>query len=441
MPISSPPVHNGAVAVEDDRIVFVGTQADVDSLADMREAERTDFGRAAVLPGFVNVHSHLELTLMRGFLEDLSFRRWIMRLTRTKYDRLDADHLSQSALLGACEAIRAGITTLADTGDSRSAFDALKRSGLRGIAYREAFGPNPDDASKSLDELRAKVDDMRASETGIVRVAVSPHAPYTVSADLFRRVTEYAARESLDMAIHTAESQVEQEMMLTGGGEFAEGLRERGIEWNAPRASTVNYFHSLGVLEIAPLLIHCVRVNDEDIALIARSRSRVAHCPKSNAKLGHGIAPLIQMIGAGISVGLGTDSVASNNRLDLIDEARFCALIHRGQSRNHSEPAADQLLRLATLEGARSLGLEREIGSLEAGKQADLIAIDLSRTHNTPLHDAAAAIIFSAEARDVLHTIVAGRVLFDGRDVKTLDEADLQSQVSAALRLMHPPPV
>ncbi|HMG35635.1 MAG TPA: amidohydrolase family protein [Blastocatellia bacterium] len=434
LPISSPPIRNGIVLVQGHRILFAGESSGAPP--ELAESELIEFGTAALLPGFVNSHAHLELTVMRGYLEDLAFRNWINKLTRAKYDLLSPEALNVSAMLGAAEAIRAGITTVADTGDSVSAFDALLASGLRGIAYREVFGPDPMTANLSLADLSAKVVEMRGRATTLVSVGVSPHAPYTVSKELFQLVCEYARRENLDVCIHTAESESEEQLIMNAQGEFADALRSRGIDVRAFGSSTVAYFASIGVLDSSPLLVHCVRADQRDIELMARSKSRVAHCPKSNAKLGHGIAPLAGLLKAGVRVGIGTDSVASNNRCDIIDEGRFCCLVHRADSRTFTDPAPRDVLKLMTQGGAEALGLGEVIGTLEPGKYADLIAVDLSRAHNTPVNDPEAAILFSCEASDVVMTMVAGRMLFEGGQVNTLDEARLRIQVDGMRRLL-----
>jgi cytosine/adenosine deaminase-related metal-dependent hydrolase len=406
VPIVSEPLRDGVVAVDGDRIAFVGPPEEAPP------GDDHDLGEVLLLPGLVNAHTHLELTAMRGFLEDLDFRRWILRLTAARRDVLDADALLDSARYGIEEGLRAGITTYADTSESGVVVRAMREAGVRGVVYQEVFGPDPAQCEASITALRERVSGLRYLETPLVRVGVSPHAPYTVSDPLLRATTDFARQHGLSMAIHIAESTEEHRLIVNGEGPFADGLRGRGIHVGVRGRSPIDLLDRLGVLDARPLLIHCVRADEGDIAAIARSKCAVAHCPISNAKLGHGMAPLVEFLGAGITVGLGSDSVASNNHMDLLDEARVALLAQRARLGSFETPAAADVLELATLGGAAALGLADVVGSLEEGKQADLAAFPLDRV--APTTDPTTAAVLSLGGAPASFVAVAGKTLVSG---------------------------
>lgn len=427
LPVSSEPLRDGAVMVDTDgRIAAVGPALALEAPAD---AEIVDLGEAALLPGLVNVHAHPELSVFRGALEDLRFRDWILRLVGTKRAALTEEDYDVAARWSLVECLRAGMTTVAATESSAASFGALRDAGMRGLVYREVFGPDPAACDLAMADLRDCVDRLRRDETGLVRLGISPHAPYTVSDALFTAAARYACSEGLPMAIHAGESVPERDLVTRGEGDFAPGLRARGIDTPPRGATTVEMLDRLGVLNARPLLIHCVLVEYDDMVRMADHGCAVAHCPVANARLGHGIAPYAELREAGVRVGLGTDSVGSNNRQDLLEEARIASLLHRGRVAAYDVLTPTDLLRLVTIDGAQALGLEDRIGTLEPGKDADLCAVRLTAPHVRPVHDPTAAVFHAARGTDVILTVVQGRVLFADGVVRTLDEAALAEAV------------
>lgn len=427
LPVSSEPLRDGAVMVDTDgRIAAVGPRLALEAPAD---AEIVDLGDAALLPGLVNVHAHPELSIFRGALEDLRFRDWILRLVGAKRSSLTEADYDVAARWSLVECLRAGMTTVAATESSAASFGALRDAGMRGLVYREVFGPDPAVADEAMADLRGCVERLRRDETDLVRVGISPHAPYTVSDALFTAAARYACSEGLPMAIHAGESVPERDLVTRGEGDFAPGLRARGIATPPRGATTVEMLDRLGVLAARPLLIHCVLVEYDDMVRMADHGCAVAHCPVANAKLGHGIAPYAELREAGVRVGLGTDSVGSNNRQDLLEEARIASLLHRGRVASYDVLTPTDLLRLVTVDGAQALGLEERIGTLEPGKDADLCAVRLTAPHVRPVHDPTAAVFHAARGTDVILTVVQGRVLFADGVVRTLDEAALAEAV------------
>ena len=414
LPISSKPIPNGAVAIDGDKIARVGDRTTIES--DFPDARVEDFGEAAILPGFVNCHSHLELTAMRGALDDVEhdFRSWLLKVQGLRSAMTDPD-IEAAAIAGAREGAAAGATCFGDIGrNGEAGLNALKTVGVRGILFQETeFSPDNRTADEDFAKLGAKFEELKKEETELVRVGLSPHSTYTVSSRLFELIAHYAILNGISLTIHAAEARDEMALLTKGDGFFTEVYQRFGLEWQSPHCTPIEYLERLGVLSTRPLLAHCVKVSDSDIAKIAANGASIAHCPKSNAKFGHGYAPFEKILDAGISVGLGSDSVASNNVCDLIEEARFAALAARNLSGSKRFISAKDVLEATTLGGARAMGLDHLIGTLERGKQADIAVVSLEHQAQQPVNDVEAALVFSSNARDVRSTIVAGTVIYE----------------------------
>lgn len=400
LPVSAPPIRDATVAVDGSRIAYVGPRAFAPP------GDDRDLGEALLMPGLVNAHTHLELTLLRGLMDGLPFREWIVQLQRAKTERMTRERYLEAALLGIEEGLRAGITTYGDTCDSGVALEAMRTMGVRGIMYQEVFCPSPDpgQVSRAAAALDAKLAALEPLESDLQRLGISPHAPYTCSDPLLT----LAARSRRPIAIHVAESEDESLLIRDGAGAFASPLRARGIPVAARARSPIELLRKQGILDArpAPLLVHCVQLDAPDIRAIAGSGASVAHCPISNARLGHGVAPLLELLDAGVAVGLGSDSMASNDRMHILEEARAAVLAQRVRSRTPDALCPERALELATIGGARALGLADRIGSLEPGKDADLAAFPLPAASDSA--DPLSLAVFSLGASEATLVTVAG---------------------------------
>lgn len=438
--ITAPPIFDGAVAVDGETIAAVGTR---DALVEQfPEAAIEDFGEAAIIPGMVNCHSHLEITAMRGALDTVEhdFYKWLITLTKLRGEVLDPDDIDIAAVAGAVEGARAGVTCFGDIGRfGRAGFEALKAVGLRGVLFQETeFSPDNATAVDDLEKLKEKYLALKETATDLVKVGLSPHAPYTVSRGLFEEVAKYALDQSIKVSIHSSESREEDDLMRSDTGFFTTIYEKFGVEWQSPLCSSIEYLEQTGILATRPLLAHCITVSERDIEIIAANRASVAHCPKSNAKFGHGYAPFERLLDAGVAVGLGTDSVASNNMVDMFEESRSAVFAARNRPDRNRFVSAEEVISAATLGGAKALGLDDRVGSLEPSKQADLAVVNLSNIGQQPVSDINAALVFSTSARDVTMTMVAGREIYHGGAVTTTDEARLKARLREITRKLQP---
>lgn len=417
LPITSEPTQRGAVLVRDGRIYDVGP---VNILkAHYPEEEVKDFGMAALMPGLIDLHTHTENSVFRGIVHDVPYTTWV-RAVAEKSLKMDVSDWCDSAILGGLEAISSGITTIADITPTGAACAATQKLGLRSVIYREvgAMDQRRIDfamrvAENDIAHWRDEVDPNR------VTVGIAPAAIYTCHPAVFKKVSEFARRENLPVAMHLAGSREEYQFVKRGSSPFAVhtmGTKRGYVEippWLPTGVSPVRYALNWGAFESDNVLaIHCTHVDDDDIKKLKEYDVAVAGCPRCSAQLGMGLSPIGEFLRAHLRFGLGTDSPAATDSIDMFTEMRLGMLLQRAVNPNNFLDSAT-MLEAATIGGARALKQDDLIGSLEIGKRADIVAVDLSGSHQTPTTDPVSAVVNTCNGTDVLMTMVEGKVLYE----------------------------
>ncbi|MFJ3802187.1 amidohydrolase [Streptomyces sp. NPDC090088] len=410
-------VRDGAVAVHEGRIVAVGAAGE---LAERYPARETiDAEGCLVLPGLVNAHTHLAMTLLRGRADDVTLQGFLERVLTWEAQLLAPKNVAAAVRLAVAESVRAGVTSALDMYWFHEAAEtAAREAGWRlhtGPTFMDV--PEPPDGLAHEERLAWARRDLEARGDARPghRPVVFAHSAYTLSPAQLTEVFALAREFGALVHIHAAENGTEVATV-----EVKYGKRP------------VELLDALGLLGPDVLLAHAVDLTGPEIAAIARTGTAVAHCPVSNLKLGCGIAPVPRLLGAGVTVGLGTDGAVSSNSLDVLGAVRQAALVHKAGG-DPTAVGAEQAVRMATIEGARALGLGDQLGSLEVGKRADLIVVDLDAPHLRPLHDPWSTLAYAAHSADVRDTVVDGRVLMRGRELLTLDERAVLDDLAAAL--------
>ncbi|MEM0008265.1 MAG: amidohydrolase [Candidatus Bathyarchaeia archaeon] len=420
-------IRDGAIVIEDETIIDVGKAEQI-----LREYasgyEKINAKGRVVIPGLINTHQHAAMSLLRGYADDLPLQEWLEKWIWPIEGLMTAEDIYVGSLLTAVESIMGGTTTVntmyhyMPEGNEAKAF---ADAGIRGVVGHVCFSWRKDEDRRALEDL-AKNWHNKAG--GLIRVSVDPHAPYTVDPEYMKELK--ALRDEFDKKygserapiiwhIHVAET-------------FDEAEKVRRVFSVDMKGGVVEYLDSLGVLDERVVAAHCVALTDRDMALMKARGVKVSHNPISNLKLASGISPVPRMLEHGITVSLGTDSPCSNNAADMFEVMKVAALLHKGVSRNPTVTSAQQVLKMATLDGARALCWENEIGSIEAGKKADLVIINFEKPHLCPLYNEFSHLVYATKSADVETVIINGKIVMENRRPTTLNVEKIMKMVEKA---------
>ena len=413
--------ENASVAVAGDTIVEIGP----DLAAKYPQAEIIAEPHGLIMPGLINTHTHAAMSCFRGLADDLPLMQWLQEYIFPVEAKLTPEMVYHSTLLSICEMIKSGTTSFNDMYlFAKDVARATAESGMRawlGEVLYDFPSPNYGELENGFtytSELFAEYE-----ENGLVTITVNPHAVYTCSPDLLQRLGALADEKNALYHIHLSENEDE-----------VAACKER---YNV---SPVQHLENLGLLNERVVAAHCVKLTDEEIELLVRRNVKVSHCPESNMKLASGTAPVVKMLDAGVTVGIGTDGSASNNDVDMFGEMNTVAKIHKVARMDPTAMNAATTLHTATMGGATVLGAASEIGSLVPGKKADLIVLDLDQPHLTPVYNPISHLVYTARGSDVIHSVINGRVVMRDRQLTTLDEGAILAEmgrIGAAVQQMR----
>lgn len=404
-------IQDGFVAVKDGKIQAIGKGPEAPAAKEIM-----DTGNSIIMPGLINTHTHAAMAYFRGLADDLPLKTWLNdHIWPAEKKYLNPNFVRISSELAILEMIKSGTTCFNDmyffeeiTGE------VAEKAGIRAM-LGEAILDFPTPSSKTpqdtIDRTISQADQFKNSE--LVKIAVAPHAIYTCSKEYLEKAAQVAKEKNLLVHIHLSETKQE----------ILEAKEKHG-------KSPVKYLDELGLFENKTIAAHGVWLDDDDIDILFKKKVAIGHCPISNMKLASGIMPLTKVLKKDITVGLATDSAASNNTLDLFSEMRISALIHKVTGNDPSLAKASEIINMATMGGAKALGLEEKIGSLEVGKSADMITINLDRPHLSPIYDVYSHLVYCTCQNDVDNVIINGKVVMKNGETKTLEESNILKKIS-----------
>lgn len=393
-------IRETSLYIEEDRITGIG-----DKPAGFTADKVIDGKDKLVIPGLINCHTHSYMSFMRNVADDLSFMDWLFGTIDPIEQQMTDEDTYWGANLAIIEMMKSGTTCFNDMQmNIHQTTRAVKESGMRAVICRGLVGSGNDEAGQS--RLRQAYEERDAAkDCDRLTFKLGPHAPYTCDDEFLKIVAAEAKKENMGIHVHLSESESEISQIQEKYGCTPIALAEK-----------------CGIFDVPTIAAHCVQVTDEDIAILKRKKVSVVTNPASNMKLGNGFAPIAKMLDAGINVCLGTDGAASNNCLNMFHELSLLTLIHKGTGKTPQCVSAKEGFRIATINGAKALGLEKEIGSIEVGKKADLAMLDLNTPSLTPRNNLIAGLSYSANGSEVDTVIINGQVTMEGRKILTMDE-------------------